>query len=152
MREEHGVDMASHRSAMLSHADMFEATHIYCMTQRHHAEVLSLERRNASEAGPSFQPSHSMAAGAHDKENRGHGKENSSSSRAPPLVSVFNPEIPDPWRGTTECYRNCTEMIAEAVKKALDQEIAEISGPQQQQESTSVSRSREQDDSAKSQS
>ncbi|CAN0560595.1 unnamed protein product, partial [Ectocarpus sp. 12 AP-2014] len=39
MREQYGVDISAHRSAMLSEADVLEATHIYCMSRRHHDSV-----------------------------------------------------------------------------------------------------------------
>lgn len=108
MRENHGVDMTAHRSAMLSQADVLEATHIYCMAQRHHDAVLSLEQQIVSKGAPS--PGSSPASEvASSHAIAGDGMEKSSSPRDAVVISVFNPEIPDPWHGTMECYRECTE-------------------------------------------
>lgn len=151
MRDEHGVDMTSHRSAILSHADVFQSTHIYCMAQRHHDAVLSLERWIAADAEPSLKASHPTANGADNKRGHGDGKDRSS-SRASPLVSIFEPEIPDPWHGTTECYRKCTEMIAEAVTTALEEDMPVITAPQQQQEDVPVNRRGEGEENSDTQS
>lgn len=152
MRDEHGVDMTPHRSALLSHADVFQSTHIYCMAERHHDAVLRLERLTVADAEPSLKALHPTATGADKKKNRGNGKEKSSLSRASPLVSFFKPEIPDPWHGTTECYRKCTGMIAEAVTKALEQDMPVITAPPQRQEDVPVNRRDEGEDNSSTQS
>lgn len=112
MRDKHGVDMTAHRSAMLSQADLLEATHVYCMAPRHHDAMLSLQRQTMANGEPS--PLLTLASVAASHAVAGDGKNQSSSPRDRVVASVFNPEIPDPWHGTIECYRECTERIAEA--------------------------------------
>lgn len=138
MREDHGVDMTTHRSAMLSEKDMLEATHIYCMAQRHQNAVIALKKRMeaSSDAQQWLESPLTSAstlsscsdAGEEEEEEAdaaGNEKKTPPSPRAPLVVSVFQPEVPDPWHGTIEFYRECQEVIASAVKKALDEEISE---------------------------
>lgn len=143
MREKHGVDMRAHRSAMLSQGDVLEATHIYCMTQRHHDAVRRVERQIMSDGEPSLISPAASAASSHSV--AGDGEKQSSSPRAPVVISVFNPEIPDPWHGTMECYRECTDMITKAVKRALEEDmptaleqgVSLVQGARQQQQAGS---------------
>lgn len=143
MREDHGVDMTTHRSAMLSETDMLEATHIYCMAQRHKNAVIALKKR--MEASSDAQqwlgsqltsaPTLSSCSDAGEEEvDAGNDKKTPLSSRAPLVVSVFQPEVPDPWHGTIEFYRECTEIISTAVKMALDEEISENPDSRQDQQ------------------
>lgn len=144
MREKHGVDMTAHRSAMLSHADVLEATHIYCMAQRHHDAVLSLERQVMAYGEPSpLASTASSHSAAEDWKNP------SSSPRDLVVPSVFNPEIPDPWRGTIERYQECTERISEVVKKALEEDIS-VQDPRKQQQAGSSAKTRDQQKDSRS--
>lgn len=118
---EHGVDMVDHRSTLLSPTDVLEATHIYCVTPRHRDAVLNLQiesRRRLQH---------------HDDQQQEGIEESTSSSangdvvdttRQQAMVSTFEPEIPDPWHGTTERFRTCAVMLEEAVTKALLDEHA----------------------------
>lgn len=142
MRENHGVDMTTHRSAMLSETDVLEATHIYCMAQRHQDAVLTLKKRiaasNSSQQslGPSSSSSSTPSSwpNAAEKADGGNRKKTPPPSRAPVVVSVFQPEVPDPWHGTIELYRECAEIISTAVKRVLDEDISVIPDPRQDQQ------------------
>lgn len=153
MRENHGVDMTAHRSIMLSKADVLEATHIYCMAQRHHDAVQSLEQQVMSNGEPSMRLSAASIASSHSVAGDGK-KRQSSSPRAPVLISVFEPEIPDPWHGTIGCYRECTDMITEAVKKALEEAVPLVveDSPQQQQAGSPASTRDQEEDQSEPQS
>lgn len=140
MQEKYGVNMTTHRSAMLSQADVLEATHIYCMAQRHHDAVLSLERQIMSNGEPSLALP--AASGGSSHSVAGDGNKPSSSPRAPVMISVFNPEIPDPWHGTIECYRECTEMITKAVKKTLEEDVPLVKDPRQQQQEREIQKTK----------
>lgn len=122
MREKHDVDMTAHCSAMLSQADVLEATHIYCMAPRHHDAVRTM------------LPSASVASSLSAAEGGKSGKSQCSSPHDRVVASVFNPEIPDPWHGTIECYRECAERISEAVKKALEQDMPLVQDSRQQRQ------------------
>ncbi|CAN0090028.1 unnamed protein product [Ectocarpus sp. 8 AP-2014] len=147
MREQYGVDISAHRSAMLSEADVLEATHIYCMSRRHHDSVLSLLRRDAYNdhdlhSSPPLGPPPSSRASpgppspsALDAGTTGERGE----MPFPVVVSVFEPEVPDPWHGTMEHYRECTGIISEAVTRAMEREAPGGSDGQQQPESSSTS-------------
>lgn len=147
MREDHGVDLTKHRSAMLSETDVLEATHIYCMAQRHQDAVLTLKKRMAASRSSQHGLGSSLSSlstlsscsnlteGADDG---GDGKKTLPPPRASLVVSVFNPEVPDPWHGTIEFYRECTEMISTAVTKVLDEDISVVSNSQQQQQADGV--------------
>lgn len=117
---EHGVDMVDHRSTLLSPTDVLEATHIYCVTSHHRDAVVDLQ----IESNCLLQ---------RDQQQKGIGKSTSSpasgdvvdTTRQQALVSTFEPEIPDPWHGTTERFRACAVMLEDAVSKALLEEHAE---------------------------
>lgn len=104
LMREHGVDMASHHSAVLSQTDLLGATHVYCMTPRHCEAVRSLQSKQQELL---TQPS-----------LKGTG---TIKNKPQALVSTFTPEIPDPWHGTMECFRECSEMLERAVTKALEE-------------------------------
>lgn len=137
MREQYGVDISAHRSAMLSEADVLEATHIYCMSRRHHDSVLSLLRQDASSdhyfhsSRPLDQPPASTGSPSYPTPDADTTADRDDAP-LPVAVSVFEPEIPDPWHGTLEYYRECTGMISEAVTRALEREAPGGSDGQQQ--------------------
>lgn len=147
MREQYGVDISAHRSAMVSEADVLEATHIYCMSRRHHDSVLSLLRRDASNdhdlhSSPPLNrpPSSRISPGppSYWAPDAGTTAERGEMP-FPVAVSVFEPEVPDPWHGTMEYYRECTGIISEAVTRALEREAPGGSHGQQQPDSSSTS-------------
>ncbi|CAM9607761.1 unnamed protein product [Ectocarpus sp. 13 AM-2016] len=143
MREQYGVDISAHRSAMLSEADVLEATHIYCMSRRHHDSVLSLLRRDVPidhlhSSPPLDRPPSSRASPGPPSDSASDAGTTGERGEMPfPVaVSVFEPEVPDPWHGTMEYYRECTGIISEAVTRALEREAPRDSDGQQQPESS----------------
>lgn len=97
----HGMDIIDHRSAVLSVTDVLEATHIYCMAPRHHQAVIDLQRMAFKEEAPP-----------------------AAQTTPATIVKIFDPEIPDPWHGTMETFRSCSEMLEKAVTKALKEDVA----------------------------
>ncbi|CAM9605247.1 unnamed protein product, partial [Ectocarpus fasciculatus] len=144
MREQYGVDITAHRSVMLSEADVLEATHIYCMSRRHHDSVLSLLRRDASHdhdfhsSRPSDPPPESPGSPSYPAPDADNTADRDDVP-FPVAVSVFEPEVPDPWHGTMEYYRECAGMISEAVTRALEREVPGGSDGQQQPEDSPTS-------------
>lgn len=136
MRDEYGVDIAPHRSAMLSPADMIEATHIYCMSQRHYDTVFSVSSNfhGLQPPPPSSTPPAACAIPATaGGDGCGLEKKTPPPPRGTPaVISMLTPEIPDPWHGTLEYYQSCTSMIKEAIEKALEEDMPVAVNQQQE--------------------
>lgn len=105
MQQEYGVDLTGHRSALISLNELMEATHIYCMAPRHLKAILAFQRENFEQ----------------QRQREQQQQQRQKVAVEPAMVSVFEPEIPDPWHGTIQCYRECSEMLDTAVSKAMDE-------------------------------
>lgn len=120
---EHGVDMADHRSTLLSPTDVIEATHIYCVTPRHRDAVWNLQLESDCLLQKHIEQ---------QRQQEGIGESTSSPANGDGIVDIsrkqqamvytFEPEIPDPWHGTMDRFRECEKMLEDAVNKALLEE------------------------------